>query len=60
MKINIYSWVSRMSYAFQYTTIKMIIFCTCKNLLNNKKKIDKDTKVVVLKGHDKFLMEGNP
>ena len=37
MKINIYSWVSRMSYAFQYTTIKMIIFYACKNLLNNKK-----------------------
>ena len=30
-----------MSHAFQYTTIKMIIFCACKNLLNNKKAIDK-------------------
>ena len=30
-----------MSHAFQHTTIKMIIFCACKNLLNNKKAIDK-------------------
>ena len=30
-----------MSHAFQYTTIKMTIFCACKNLLNNKKAIDK-------------------
>ena len=30
-----------MSHAFQYTTIKMTIFCACKKLLNNKKAIDK-------------------
>ena len=30
---------------FQYTTITMMIFCTCKNLLNNKKAY---TKVAML------------
>ena len=45
-----------MLYAFQYTTMKMIIFCACKNLSNNKKAV-KDTPIVVLKCREKFLVK---
>ena len=38
---------------FQYTTIKMIIFYACKNLLSNK-NISKDTQIIVLNGCENF------
>ena len=41
---------------FQYTTIKMIIFCACKNLLNNK-NVSKDTQIIVLNGCEKFWLK---
>ena len=47
------------SRAFQYTSIKMVISCTCKNLLNNK-EIESDAKITVLKGCKKFLVDGIP
>ena len=37
----------------------MIIFCACKNLLNNE-KANKNTKIVVLKGRKQFFVKGNP
>ena len=34
----------------------MIIFCACKNLLNNK-KAEKNSKIIVLKGLEKLFVE---
>ena len=43
----------------QYTTIKIIIFCTCKEPIKQKQSL-KGYQTVVLQGHKKFLVEGNP
>ena len=62
MKINKHlQWFNfhMILHAFQYATIKIIIFCPYKNLLNNKKDWN-DTKIVVLKGDKILLLEGNP
>ena len=47
------------SHAFQYTNIKMKIFCACENLLNNKKAYNDTIIIIVLNGRQKFLVEGN-
>ena len=43
---------------FQYIITKMIIFCACKNLLNDKSL--KRYQIVVLKGCKKFDLESWP
>ena len=39
-KLNQYMKINKcLQLCFQNTTIKMIIFCACKNLLNNKRSL---------------------